>query len=336
MKITRRKLSGVLLTLFLMMGVLAGPASASQVDLGSPATMSQLLESPEYRAWHGNVLRLYQAFFNRAPDVGGSIYWIDKYEDGSTLDDIAWGFSNSTEFQNQYGSSLANDEFLTIVYSNVLGRAPDLEGFHYWLGQMNEGLTQHGVVRWVVANDEFITNYPFTGTATSLSDYVLAPNQVAGHTSTYPSEDKVGPSIEYEMNECASRRVLPKNSVGASYIVNDNADFAHFVYEFSTVEAAQSYIATKREITSFCQNTPYGERTMTVSGLPADGIGDEAVAHEFVILGADDVGYHWQDIYIRVGRLVILVDVTTSFGVSPSSVFDYAAVAVAHANSVDA
>ena len=333
---TRRKLSGIALTLFMMMGILAGPAGASEVDLGSPATMSELLDSPEYRAWHGDVLRLYQAFFNRDPDVGGSIYWIDKYEDGSTLDDIAWGFSNSTEFQNQYGSTLANSEFLTIVYSNVLGRAPDQEGFDYWLGQMNGGLTQHGVVRWVVANQEFVSNYPFAGTTTPLSDYLLSPNQVAGHTSTYPSKDKVGPSREYEMNECDSRRVLPKNVAGVIYAINNNADLEHFVYEFSTVEAAQAYIASKREITTFCQNTPYGERTMTVADLPADGIGDEAVAHEFVVLDADDVGYHWQDIFIRIDRLVIVVDVTTSFDVSPGIVFDYAAAAAAHANAVNA
>ncbi len=147
MKKTRRNLSGIILTLLLVIGVLSGTAGASRVNLGSPATMTELLDSPEYRAWHADVLRLYQAFFNRAPDVAGSIYWIDKYEDGSTLDDIAWGFSNSTEFQNQYGSTLPNSEFLTIVYSNVLGRDPDQEGFNYWLGQMNGGLTQHGVVR---------------------------------------------------------------------------------------------------------------------------------------------------------------------------------------------
>ena len=47
----------------------------------------------------------------------------------------------------------------------MLGREPDQEGFNCWLDQITKGLTQHGVVRWVVANDEFIGRYPYEALA---------------------------------------------------------------------------------------------------------------------------------------------------------------------------
>ncbi len=39
---------------------------------------------------------------------------------------------------------------------------PDQAGFDYWLGLVASGTqTRHGVVRWIVANDEFVDRYPY-------------------------------------------------------------------------------------------------------------------------------------------------------------------------------
>ncbi len=333
MKIQRR-LAGIVLALFLVAGITPGKAGASEVDLGSPTTIEQLLDSPEYRIWHADVLRLYQAFFNRTPDTGGAAYWIDKYEDGSTLDDIAWGFSNSTEFQNQYGSSLANSEFLTIVYSNVLGRAPDQEGFDYWLGQMNGGLTQHGVVRWVVANDEFITNYPFTGTATALEDFLLSTDQVVGFSgSTYNTGLEPGPRAENSQRGCDAAYAFPKNLEAVLYEVDGNSTFTQIVYEFSTVAAAEAFMDRSRTIVAACDSTISGYESLTISDFPTTGYGDESVG-VLMVGNNSSTPAQRKEIRIRVDRLILAVFVTTDLTNSAESVLDHASAAVAHANSV--
>lgn len=334
MRNLRCKFAGITLGLALFSGMLVSPADATEVDLGSPTTMAELLDSPEYQTWHADVLRLYRAFFDRAPDVPGAKYWIGIYEHGVSLDDIAWGFSNSPEFRSTYGESLSNSQFLTIVYANVLGRAPDPSGFQYWLNQMDLGLSQSGVVRWVVANAEFIGRHPFTGTATPIEDFLLSPNQVTGLDTVYQLDHTPVLRPVQMRSACDASRVLPKNAFGVGYGINNNAEFTEYGYKFSTEDAAKAYIANVRNIATLCENTPYGPFTMTVSSLPSDGYGDEAVAHHFVVSSPDYEDYHWHDIYIRIGRLVLALDITAGLSVPTSNIFDYATDAVTQANSV--
>src|SRR5690606_28826534 len=46
----------------------------------------------------GQAFRIYQAAFDRAPDAGGLSYWIDAMDNGSSLADVAAGFTGSAEF----------------------------------------------------------------------------------------------------------------------------------------------------------------------------------------------------------------------------------------------
>ena len=106
-------------------------------------------------------MRLYRAFFAREPDLEGVKYWIGQFDDGSDLDDLAYSFSQSDEFRATYGDTTDAD-FVRIVYHNVLGRQPDQAGYGYWLNLVTSGSnTRHGVVRWIVANDEFVLRHPY-------------------------------------------------------------------------------------------------------------------------------------------------------------------------------
>lgn len=124
-------------------------------------TMEQLIRAPDYDpASDGDVLRLYRAFFDREPDVGGARYWLDVREDFN-LTQIAQFFTGSEEYDNNYAGT-GDREFLTRVYRNVLGRNYDQAGFDYWLGILGSGTTRGEVVRWVAASEEFKTKYPYT------------------------------------------------------------------------------------------------------------------------------------------------------------------------------
>ena len=86
---------------------------------------------------------MYSAFFLRIPDYGGLVFWFDRLVLGDTLWDTAQFFANSTEFQDTYGS-LTNEEFVTLVYNNVLNRAPEPGGFAFWTGELNNEIRNRG------------------------------------------------------------------------------------------------------------------------------------------------------------------------------------------------
>ena len=85
----------------------------------------------------GEAYRIYKAAFNRTPDTGGLGYWIGQMDKGMDLIEVSARFIDSKEFRDLYGSAPSNADFLTKVYTNVLGRAPDQGGYDWWLNEMN-------------------------------------------------------------------------------------------------------------------------------------------------------------------------------------------------------
>jgi hypothetical protein len=97
----------------------------------------------------GQAYRLYQAAFDRAPDIEGLGYWIRELDAG--LGDLAWMANNfiiSNEFRETYGtpSSVSNAEFLDLIYDNVLNRDPDAQGFAYWMSELERGFGRERVL----------------------------------------------------------------------------------------------------------------------------------------------------------------------------------------------
>lgn len=88
----------------------------------------------------GQVFRLYQAAFDRAPDQQGLGYWIDAGDRGVSLGAVAQGFIDSLEFSLTYGL-LDNVAYVTRLYMNVLGRQPDGGGLAYHLDLLERGIT---------------------------------------------------------------------------------------------------------------------------------------------------------------------------------------------------
>lgn len=89
----------------------------------------------------GQAYRLYQAAFNRTPDLGGLGYWIGRMEGGTSLLEVAAAFIGSSEFLSIYGAKPTNGDFLGKIYQNILHRAPDQAGFDYWLAAMDKGVS---------------------------------------------------------------------------------------------------------------------------------------------------------------------------------------------------
>ena len=81
----------------------------------------------------GVVFRLYNAAFSRLPDAKGLENWINGNAAGTvTYASSAQSFSESQEFKNRYGSNVTDTQFITTLYNNVLGRAPDAGGLSHY------------------------------------------------------------------------------------------------------------------------------------------------------------------------------------------------------------
>lgn len=88
----------------------------------------------------GQVYRLYQAAFDRKPDLGGIGFWMDQVEEGLPLAQAAGQFLVSPEFTAKYGAAVTDGAFVDALYRNVLHRTPDQGGKEFWLGALAGGV----------------------------------------------------------------------------------------------------------------------------------------------------------------------------------------------------
>jgi Ca2+-binding RTX toxin-like protein len=94
----------------------------------------------------GGIYRLYNAAFNRAPDLVGLGFWIDQSDKGKGTVAIATEFVNSAEFQKLFATKITDEyatganvtALVTGFYTNVLHRAPDAVGRDWYANQITE------------------------------------------------------------------------------------------------------------------------------------------------------------------------------------------------------
>jgi hypothetical protein len=97
------------------------------------------------------ITELYVAFFNRVPDGDGMEYWIGQYKGGKSINDIAESFYSAGVFFSNltgYTANMTNDDFINIVYRNVLGRpeGADQGGLDFWRAELTSGRASKGTL----------------------------------------------------------------------------------------------------------------------------------------------------------------------------------------------
>jgi serralysin len=91
-----------------------------------------------------SFVELYIAYFNRAPDALGLNFWGTAFANGTSLETIAADFNDQSETRALYPEGLSNADFISSVYDNVLGRAPDADGFAFWVDVLDSGQVDRG------------------------------------------------------------------------------------------------------------------------------------------------------------------------------------------------
>ena len=95
------------------------------------------------------ALSLYQALLGRDVDAGGAANFTAQVQNGTSVTEIAQSFLTSDE----HFSNLRAD-FLTDVYSSLLGREVDATGAATWQAQFEAGATRGEVIGAIAASDE--------------------------------------------------------------------------------------------------------------------------------------------------------------------------------------
>ena len=97
------------------------------------------------------VARLYVAAFDRLPDADGLQSWVQAMQGGLTQTQVATDFLGTPEGVAKFGGGSVQ-HFVTAVYTNVLGRAPDAAGSAFWANAIISGQISVGGVLASFAN----------------------------------------------------------------------------------------------------------------------------------------------------------------------------------------
>lgn len=113
--------------------------------------------------WSDDVYRLYRATLDRDPDATGFQGWANNLAGGASFDAVITGFTNSVEFSNAYGALADPEDFVKLLYSNVLDRDFELgevsqSEIDGWTSQLGPTFTRANIVAGFSQSVEFSNN----------------------------------------------------------------------------------------------------------------------------------------------------------------------------------
>lgn len=194
----------------------------------------------------GQAYRLYQAAFDRVPDLGGLGYQMAAMEVSAlTLYQVSQNFINSPEFSSKYGA-LNDTQFVTQLYANVLRRTPDAGGLQFYLDGFNSGAFTRAKV--------------LAGFSESSENQDLVKPAISNGIQYTPDTDAALPTAV----SLATPSAATKSSMTLTWSQSASADFASYkLYQASKtgVSSASTLVTTVTNIASL---------STKVSGLTAN------------------------------------------------------------------
>ena len=89
-----------------------------------------------------DIIEIYIAHFNRAPDALGLHFWAARFADGMTLEEISEQFYLSVEALKLPSAEMNNADYVDELYQSVLGRAADAAGGAFWTQVLDSSALQ--------------------------------------------------------------------------------------------------------------------------------------------------------------------------------------------------
>lgn len=133
---------------------------------------------------------IYVAYFGRAADPAGLSYWLGQESAGSSDSTIALQFVPQTETLALYpalntpatleSSPSSQASFITSVYQNLFGHAPDPAGLSYWQAQLTAGANPGFMVYQIIIGATGTDATTVANRETVSSNYT---NAITAHTN---------------------------------------------------------------------------------------------------------------------------------------------------------
>jgi hypothetical protein len=114
---------------------------ASQLQSGAQSRQqiaSAFWLSPEHRSLQ--VQQYYQQYLHRSADPTGLTFWTQVFNGGQSEIQVQERIIASQEFQNANASDTA---YITALYQDILGRAPEAAGLAFWQSQLQTGSSEN-------------------------------------------------------------------------------------------------------------------------------------------------------------------------------------------------
>lgn len=116
---------------------------------------TQFLNSAEFASAGGFMVELYPVLLARTADFGGWLFFSSEILNGfASQTSVIDTFFATAEFTSKYGNP-APTQFVTLLYNNALGRAPDSGGLNFYINELNTGTTRAQVVQQFLGSTEF-------------------------------------------------------------------------------------------------------------------------------------------------------------------------------------
>jgi hypothetical protein len=114
---------------------------------------SSFLASNEYKSAVNSqfLSETYLGLLGRAADDSAQTYWQDQLASGKTQAEVAALISTSAEAQV---NGQSNDDFISALYTNALGRGAVAEDTSYWVGALIGGSTRADVAASIYSSTE--------------------------------------------------------------------------------------------------------------------------------------------------------------------------------------
>lgn len=103
----------------------------------------------------GFVNLVYRNLLGRAPDAGGVSIWLGQLDSGMSRGQMMMQFSESLEYRRL----LDHQVYVTMAYFGMLRRAPEPEGFAFWVDYLNRGQSKMALINNFLSSAEYTQRF---------------------------------------------------------------------------------------------------------------------------------------------------------------------------------
>ena len=98
------------------------------------------------------IMRFYMYGVKRQPSDAEVEEWLDDLRNGKSGSDVAREFMLDPELLSP---SVSNEDYVERLYRCLLGREPDEDGYEYWVGVLESGVSRESAVESMLGTQEW-------------------------------------------------------------------------------------------------------------------------------------------------------------------------------------